>query len=35
MRLIFIQTGPWWSKIPLGYYVAVPDDKCPCKEKKS
>lgn len=22
-RYIFVRTGPWWSKIPLGYWVKV------------
>ena len=20
---VFVRTGPWWSKIPLGYWVRV------------
>jgi hypothetical protein len=22
-KVIFVQTGPWWSRIPVGYYVRV------------
>ena len=22
-RLVFIQTGPWWSRVRVGYYVAA------------
>ena len=26
-KLIFVRTGPWWSKIPLGYWLVVTCDK--------